>query len=131
MQIFNLGIGEVLFVILIAVIVLGPERLAVSSHRAGRYIHGAVSSPVWRDILATTHELREIPNQLMEESGLRDDLKDIQYSISDAGADVSRELTGARDELSHMEATSFTSAGAGRLIELPAPATPEGDLPAG
>lgn len=131
MQIFNLGLGEILFIALIAVIVLGPERIVASSRRVGRFVRGAVSSPVWRDILATSHELREIPNHLMEESGLRDDLKDIQYSISDAGADVSRELTGARDELSHMEATSFTSAGAGRLNELPAPAAPVRELPAG
>ena len=131
MQIFNLGLGEILFIALIAVIVLGPERLAASSRKAGRYIRSAVSSPVWREILVTSNELREIPNHLMEESGLRDDLKDIQNSISDAGTEVSRELIDARDELSHMEATSFSPAGAGGLNELPAPATPVSELPAG
>ena len=131
MQIFNLGLGEILFIALIAVIVLGPERILASSRSAGRFVRGAVSSPVWRDILATSHELREIPNQLMEESGLRDDLKEIQNGVSDAGAEVASELVNARGELSFLEATSFSSAGDGGLNVSPSPAAPVRDLPSG
>ncbi len=131
MQIFNLGLGEILFITLIAVIVLGPERIVASSHKAGRYIRSAVSSSVWRDILAASHELREIPNQLMEESGMRNDFNEIQSSFLDSGSAITSELSEVHDELSHLEATSFSSAGAGGLNELPAPATPARELPAG
>jgi hypothetical protein len=123
-QIFNIGFGEILFILLIAVIVLGPERIAVSSRQAGKWIRTAASNPVWHDILATSRDLREIPNQLMEESGLRDDLMEIQSGISEADAGISREMAEVRDELSLTEITSFSPAGVGGLNELPAPASP-------
>ncbi len=129
MQIFNLGIGEILFIILISVIVLGPERIVTSSRRAGGYVRNVVSSPVWRDILETSRELREIPNQLMEESGLRDDLNGIQYRISEARAEISSEMEETREKLSLLDVTSFSPAGAGRLNELPAPANSASEIP--
>jgi Sec-independent protein translocase protein TatA len=122
-QIFNLGFGEVFFILLIAVIVLGPERIVVSSRRAGKWIRTAASNPLWRDILATSRELREIPNQLMEESGLRDDLNEIQSGFSEAGTAINRELEETRDDLSRFDSTSFSPAGAGGLNELPASAS--------
>jgi len=123
MQIFNLGIGEVLFVLLIAVIVLGPDRIVASSRRAGRFVRGAASNPVWRDILATTRELREIPNQLMEETGLNVEMKEIQSGISSITSEVAGELDDTQTEISNLPPATLSVDIPPDLIEIPESAT--------
>jgi sec-independent protein translocase protein TatB len=119
MQIFNLGFGEILFVLLIAVIVLGPERIAASSRRAGRFIRAAASNPVWRDILATTRELREIPNQIMEETGLKVEMEEIQSGISTINHEITGELDETRSDLPGLPAEILPTESPSVLMDMP------------
>jgi len=119
MQIFNLGIGEVLFILLIAVIVLGPERIVASSRRAGRWIRAVTSNRVWRDILTTTRELREIPNQLLEETGLNMEMEGIRSGLSTFNGEIAVELEDARSDLSSLPAEAISTEGPPGSIEIP------------
>jgi sec-independent protein translocase protein TatB len=123
MQIFNLGFGEILFVLLIAVIVLGPERIVTSSHRAGRFIRTAASNPVWRDILATTRELREIPNQLMEETGLNVEMEEIQSGFSAITSEIAGELDDTQSDITNLPPVTISVDRPPDLIEIPESAT--------
>lgn len=116
MQIFNLGFGEILFIILIAVIVLGPERIVASSRRSGRWIRAVTSNRMWHEIVATSHELREIPNQLMVESGLREDFSNIQTGISSFNRETSTELAESIDKV-QIDAPSYQPFRSEKLIE--------------
>jgi sec-independent protein translocase protein TatB len=119
MQIFNLGIGEILFILLIAVIVLGPERIVISSRQAGRWIRAVTSNRVWHDIVATSQELREIPNQLMEETGLNVDMDEIKSGFSTINSEIAGELVDTRSNLSSLPASNLSTERPTEIIELP------------
>lgn len=69
-----LGIGplELFFIILIALIVLGPKDMVKAGRTIGRFLRTLVTSPTWRTIQQTSRDLRYLPNRLMREAGLED-----------------------------------------------------------
>lgn len=88
MQFFNIGFGEILFILIIAVIVLGPERIVSSARQAGKLIRQVVSSPFWREMMKTQAELRQLPRQLMSESGLDKDVEDIRKEMQGLSSSI-------------------------------------------
>jgi Sec-independent protein translocase protein TatA len=72
-----LGIGplELFFIVLIALIVLGPKDMVKAGRTLGRFLRTLVTSSTWRTIQQTSRDLRYLPNRLMREAGL-EDLKD-------------------------------------------------------
>jgi hypothetical protein len=69
-----LGIGplELFFIILIALIVLGPKDMVKAGRTIGRFLRTLVTSPTWKTIQQTSRDLRYLPNRLMREAGLED-----------------------------------------------------------
>lgn len=92
MQIFNLGLGEVIFILLIAVVVVGPERIVVFSREAGKWLRALVGNPLWHEVVATSIELRDLPNQLLEESGLNTEVQAISAEIVDMDQSVTCDM---------------------------------------
>lgn len=81
-----LGIGpmEVLLILVIALIVLGPKDMAKAGRTIGQLLRRIVTSPTWSTIQSASREIRYLPNKLMREAGLeelRKELPDTQ-SIS-------------------------------------------------
>jgi sec-independent protein translocase protein TatB len=74
-----LGIGplELLFVVIIALIVLGPKDMVKAGKTIGRTLRRIVTSPNWRAIQQTSRELRQLPNRLIREAGLEELQKDL------------------------------------------------------
>ncbi len=74
-----LGIGplELLFVVIIALIILGPKDMVKAGKTIGRTLRKIVTSPNWRAIQQTSRELRQLPNRLMREAGLEELQKNI------------------------------------------------------
>jgi len=81
MELFGIGPLELVFVLLIALIVLGPEDMVKAGRTIGRFLRKIVTSPTWRTVQQTSRDLRYLPNKLMREAGL-EDLKD---QLPDAG----------------------------------------------
>lgn len=69
-----LGIGplELLFVVIIALIVLGPKDMVKAGKTIGRTLRKIVTSPNWRAIQQTSRELRQLPNRLIREAGIEE-----------------------------------------------------------
>jgi sec-independent protein translocase protein TatB len=87
-----LGIGplELFFIVLIALIVLGPKDMVKAGRTIGRFLRTLVTSPTWRSIQQTSRELRYLPNRLMREAGLEDlkqNLPEMQTIRKDIGLD--------------------------------------------
>jgi len=74
-----LGIGplELLFVVIIALIVLGPKDMVKAGKTIGRTLRKIVTSPNWRAIQQTSRELRQLPTRLIREAGLEELQKNI------------------------------------------------------
>lgn len=69
MEIFNIGIPELLLILLLMLILLGPEGTAASARKLARAIRRFLHSPLWQDIMQTQREIRDIPTRLVRDAG--------------------------------------------------------------
>jgi sec-independent protein translocase protein TatB len=86
MEILGIGASELIFIILIAIIVLGPKDMQKAGRTVGRWLNQLVRSDGWKVFQKTSTELRNLPRNLMREANmeLRDvdqELKEIRRSI--------------------------------------------------
>ena len=70
MRIFNLGISEIILIVILALIILGPGNMVKTAREIGAFIRKVTKSPYWQEIWATKRELTEIPRMLAKEADL-------------------------------------------------------------
>jgi sec-independent protein translocase protein TatB len=78
MKLFNIGILELIFILVIALIFLGPDGIVKTARSLGRTIRKIIRSPIWSMMIDTQRELREVPTKLVREAGLEEDLAEIR-----------------------------------------------------
>jgi len=71
MEFLGVGPTEFLFIIIIALIVLGPKDLAKTGSTVGKWLNSLIQSDGWKAIRKTSDELRRLPTQLMREDNLK------------------------------------------------------------
>ncbi len=78
MDIFGVGILEIAFILIIGLIVLGPDGMVKFARSAGTTIRKIIKSPFWSSLMKTEKEIRKIPTQLIREAGIEEDLAEIR-----------------------------------------------------
>ena len=71
MEFLGVGPTELLFIIVIAIIVLGPKDMAKTGGVIGGWLNKFVHSDTWKAIRNTSDELRHLPTRLMREDNLK------------------------------------------------------------
>lgn len=87
MDILGIGPLEFVFVLLIALIVLGPNDMVKAGRTLGRFLRKLVTSPGWQMVQQTSKDLRYLPNKLMREAGL-EELKDKMPTQAQVAKDI-------------------------------------------
>lgn len=77
MEIFNVGPLELLLILILAVIVFGPEDLVKYSRKAGRWIYKASKSEFWQSVVGTSKEIKDFPRQIMKDAQIEESMKEI------------------------------------------------------
>ena len=77
MDIFGIGPTELIFIILIALIILGPKDMEKTGRAIGRFLRNMTTSDGWRVFRETSREIRNIPNRLMREANIEDLEKEV------------------------------------------------------
>ncbi|MGE5124098.1 MAG: twin-arginine translocase TatA/TatE family subunit [Acidobacteriaceae bacterium] len=93
MEILGIGPLELFFILLIALIVLGPGDMVKAGRTLGRFLRKIITSSEWRTIQKASRELRYLPNRLMRDASLEDlskDLTDINKISSQISTDVKK-----------------------------------------
>lgn len=72
MDILGIGPLELLFVVLIAIIVLGPRDLARIARSSGRFLNKIYRSEVWGTLTRASRDIRNLPNKLAREAALEE-----------------------------------------------------------
>ena len=93
-----LGIGplELLFVVLIMILVLGPKDMVNTARTVGNFIRKVVSSDWWREIRGASQTISKLPNMLMDEAGLDQLQQDLEGSSQELRKiDIKTEDLGA------------------------------------
>jgi len=70
MELFGIGIVEVILIMLIALIFLGPQDTIKAGRNLGRAVRRFFSSEEWRALMEASREIRTIPEKLLEDTGL-------------------------------------------------------------
>lgn len=86
MEILGIGMPELIFVVLIAIIVLGPKDMQKAGKTIGKWLRSVVTSDGWKIFQQTSRELRTLPNKLMREAN---------EELNQIGNQVGRELNSA------------------------------------
>jgi Sec-independent protein translocase protein TatA len=90
MQLFGIGPLELILILVIAVIVLGPRGLVTAAREAGKLIRKVISSPIWREVVDTSNELRDLPRKIVQEAGIEKDLEDLNASTQSTINEIQR-----------------------------------------
>ncbi|UCD98983.1 MAG: twin-arginine translocase TatA/TatE family subunit [Chloroflexota bacterium] len=84
MDILGIGPLELIFILIIALIVLGPSDMVKAGRTIGKFLRQVVTSSTWRAVTRTSNELRTLPNKLIRDAGLEEDLNQIQQATKQA-----------------------------------------------
>lgn len=80
MEFLGIGPSELFFIILIALILLGPRDMQKAGRTIGKWLRRIVTSDGWRLFQQTSREIQTLPNRLMREAAL-DELREVQKDL--------------------------------------------------
>ncbi len=98
MELFGIGIPELLFIGLIALVVLGPKDMQKAGYTIAAWLRKVALSDGWRFIKDTARELRYLPNRLMREASMDFQRNAGEMHITMGGEDRSAILAGPAKE---------------------------------
>ena len=79
MDILGIGMPELVFIIIIALIILGPKDMQKAGKTIGSFLRKIVASSEWRTIKDLSRKVSTLPNQLMREAN--EELNDFREGI--------------------------------------------------
>jgi sec-independent protein translocase protein TatB len=79
MEILGIGASELIFIVIIAIIILGPKDMQKAGRTLGRWLNQLVRSDGWKIFQRTSSELRNLPRNLMREANL--EMKDLEQDM--------------------------------------------------
>lgn len=80
MEILGIGPSELVFIIIIALIVLGPRDMQKAGRMIGKWLRRIVTSDGWKLFQQTSREIQTLPNRLMREAAL-EEMKELQKDL--------------------------------------------------
>jgi len=83
MQVFNVGALELLFILIIAFLVLGPKKAIKTTRDIGGWIRNLVKSPIWREIVHSSNELRDLPKKILDDAELSKMMDELDLSTQE------------------------------------------------
>lgn len=82
MEILGVGPSELFFIIIIALIILGPKDMQKAGKTIGKWLRNIVTSDGWKIFQQTSRELRTLPNRLMRDAN--EELNQIGNELNNA-----------------------------------------------
>ncbi|HEX8990331.1 MAG TPA: hypothetical protein VF784_01510 [Anaerolineales bacterium] len=127
MEFLGIGPSELFFIILIALILLGPRDMQKAGRTIGKWMRRIVTSDGWRLFQQTSREIQTLPNRLMREAAL-DELREVQNDLRQPFTIDNAPASGAASPgtlpLSQLAETKPGPSGGGEKTILPPPARP-------
>ena len=90
MEILGVGMSELVFIVIIALIVLGPKDMQKAGKTIGKWLRSIVTSDGWKVFQQTSRELRTLPTKLMREAN--EELNQIGKDITGASTPTGSRL---------------------------------------
>ncbi len=88
MEILGIGMPELVFIFIIALLVMGPKDMQAAGKTIGKWLRSIITSDGWKIFQQTSRELRTLPNRLMREAN--EELGQVEQEINNSiGSSVS------------------------------------------
>ena len=121
MRIFNVGIREVLLLLLIMLLLFGPRQMQENARKLAKGIRRLVRSDTWRTFLGLYDDVNNIKEEVIRESGIRevqDSLRGVNRQLNDLDREFrqtelypdARDLRNGRDLKGDGEAAEIADA---------------------
>lgn len=91
MEILGVGLPELLFVVILALVLLGPKDMAETGRLLGRWLNRLVKSDGYKVFTQTSKELTNLPTRLMREANL----DEAKANLQNYQQDVQQKLSGS------------------------------------
>jgi sec-independent protein translocase protein TatB len=138
MEFLGVGPTELMLIIILALVLVGPRDLAKFGREAGRFLNQLYHSQTWRTMNEASREIRDLPTRLAREA----ELDTVKRDLEQAGKSLQDSVNAASKGLENdMKATSeglekdVKAAGAGMKAwtppPQPSPAPPRPPVPPG
>jgi Sec-independent protein translocase protein TatA len=98
MEFFGIGYLELLFIMVIMLLVLGPHEISKIAQSTGRFLNRLYKSEEWKAIIQTSRKLRNLPLELAQKAEL-DEIRDIHQSLQQTGCQFEEEMKTARYDI--------------------------------
>ena len=72
MNIFGIGTLEIIFVLIIGILVLGPEGMIEAGRKLGKFLRSIIKSPWWQNVRKGVSEIQYLPQRLIREAELEE-----------------------------------------------------------
>ena len=99
MELFNIGPVEFLLILIVMFLLLGPDGMIRTARQIGSWIRVIVRSPMWKDVMGYSQEIRELPQKIVRETGLDEDLAEIKKTTQAATDEVKQSMQDANQEV--------------------------------
>jgi len=99
MEILGIGPSELFFIVVIAILLLGPKDMQKAGRTLGKWLRQLVTSDGWKLFQQTSREIQNLQTRLMREASLDElskDIKDIQKDVNTSLADVQKNLRASQ-----------------------------------
>jgi len=100
MTFLNIGILEIILVLVVMIIFLGPDQVVDLAGKLGRFIRKITRSEFWTTVSDTSREIRNIPKTLVEETGLEESIQEIKQTRDELQGELSEVQTELSKEAS-------------------------------
>lgn len=80
MEILGIGPSELVFIVILALIVLGPRDMQKAGRTIGKWLRQVVTSDGWKLFQQTSREIQTLPNRLMREAAV-EELKEMERAL--------------------------------------------------
>jgi Sec-independent protein translocase protein TatA len=103
MQIFNVGVLEILFILILAFVILGPRRTIKTARDVGVWVRNLAKSPIWRDIVSASSEIRDLPKKIMDDAELQKMVEELDLSAQEIKEIIGQAQRETETELTRLE----------------------------
>jgi sec-independent protein translocase protein TatB len=81
MEIFGIGPLEFLFIVLLALLILGPKDLVKIGKSLGQVLNKLIKSDAWKTAREASDRVRTLPNELMRQAGIEELKKSLDAGV--------------------------------------------------
>jgi sec-independent protein translocase protein TatB len=108
MNIFGIGLPELILILVIALIILNPKDISKTARAFGQFLNRLYKSDIWRNISQASDTIRQLPTRLAREAQL-EELKNVTHAINQARDELTHDLQSI-DDASHASPPSQDAA---------------------